>query len=78
MEDQILICIQCESEFAFTPDEQKRYERMGFDEPHRCPQCRKHKSKKEDQTVRIRQKDKKKHYRMKYEDDDFEGYRHFR
>jgi hypothetical protein len=45
METIILECIQCENEFEYTVSEQEYYERMGFDDPKRCPYCRKHKLK---------------------------------
>ncbi len=47
METLILECIQCENEFEYTAAEQEYFERMGFDDPKRCPYCRKHKLKVE-------------------------------
>ena len=41
MKDKILTCIQCESTFIFSADEQNRYRAYGFDTPKRCPDCRK-------------------------------------
>ena len=67
MEDMMLQCIQCESDFTFTTSEQLKYERMGFSEPRRCPQCRRHKLKQEEGWEHKKDRTKKKHYRMKYE-----------
>jgi hypothetical protein len=41
---KIITCIQCDCEFDHTIDEQMYYEQRGFDEPKRCPVCRKKKS----------------------------------
>lgn len=61
MEDILLTCIQCETEFVFNIREQLKYERLGFTEPRRCPQCRRHKSKPQDtqegKKIRTRRKD---------------------
>lgn len=43
MENKTITCIQCEREFEFTVNDQLRYEKMNFDEPRRCPDCRKKK-----------------------------------
>jgi uncharacterized protein with PIN domain len=43
MENKTIICIQCEGEFEFTVTDQLRYKKMNFDEPRRCPDCRKNK-----------------------------------
>jgi len=48
MENKIITCIQCEREFEFTVHDQLRYERMNFDEPRRCSDCRKNKLKTPD------------------------------
>ena len=45
MKDKTIACIQCEKLFVFTVAEQKRFLRLGFDIPKRCPDCRKKKSK---------------------------------
>ena len=42
MATSIITCIQCEADFEFTAEERQRYARQGFDEPKRCPSCRKH------------------------------------
>ena len=67
MEDMLLECIQCENDFTFTAGEQLKYERMGFSEPRRCPQCRRHKVKQNDGWERKKQKTKHKNHRMKHE-----------
>lgn len=38
-----ITCNICGTEFEFTVDEQLRYQKMNFDEPRRCPDCRKNK-----------------------------------
>jgi len=45
MESEWLVCMQCDTEFEFDEKEQVRYTEKGYDAPHRCPECRKHKSK---------------------------------
>ena len=67
MENKSIICIQCETEFEFTVTDQLRYERMNFDEPRRCPDCRKNTLKGADfqETTHNR---KRKSNRFKFED----------
>lgn len=38
--DKIIICQDCQSEFAWTVGEQEFYEEKGLEEPVRCPVCR--------------------------------------
>jgi hypothetical protein len=45
MKDRVITCIQCENSFIFTRSEQERFRARGFDEPKRCPECRKKKSR---------------------------------
>jgi hypothetical protein len=45
MRNKTIICIQCDEPFIFPVAEQERFERNGFDEPRRCPSCRKKKQK---------------------------------
>ena len=45
MEDQILVCVQCDEPFFFTSDEQLKFSDMDFDPPKRCPRCRKNRSR---------------------------------
>lgn len=40
MPDKIMVCIVCESTFVFKESDQKRYMRLGFEDPKRCPECR--------------------------------------
>lgn len=57
MESKFITCVQCENEFEFTAGEQKYFRDKGFDDPKRCPVCRRHKSRaNHDKT---RKKDKK-------------------
>ena len=69
MRDRIIECTQCNREFNFTASEQAYYRKMGFDEPRRCADCRKHKVKAEHEFNPKKSKDKKKHFRLKYDDD---------
>lgn len=41
MENMVITCIQCETEFEFSIDEQIRHRKMNFDDPKRCDSCRK-------------------------------------
>jgi hypothetical protein len=45
MKDRLITCIQCENPFVFTAAEQARFSASGFDQPKRCPECRKKKDK---------------------------------
>ena len=45
VEDELLYCQQCERPFIFSAKDAERYERLGFDPPRRCQDCRKHKIK---------------------------------
>ena len=45
MENMIILCIQCGEEFEFSIGDQRRYREMNFDDPKRCPDCRKKKAK---------------------------------
>lgn len=45
MKSKFIECVQCQQVFEFTAKEQERCYQMGFDEPRRCQQCRKHKSR---------------------------------
>lgn len=44
METKVIECIQCAAEFEFSVQDQRRYAQKGYDEPLRCPECRKRKS----------------------------------
>ncbi|MBC8392020.1 MAG: zinc-ribbon domain containing protein [Deltaproteobacteria bacterium] len=72
MEDMVIICIQCENEFRFSIEEKQKFQLLGFDEPQRCPGCRKNKSKTIYLPENRRVKDKKRHYRQKYDEAAFD------
>jgi DNA-directed RNA polymerase subunit RPC12/RpoP len=67
MENKIITCIQCEKEFEFTIHDQLRYEKMNFDEPRRCPDCRKNKLRTTD-SQNIKRNRKKMFYGSQFED----------
>ena len=68
MENLIITCIQCDMDFEFSAEEQKKFQRKGFDFPRRCPECRKHKYRDSEHQEKRKFKDKKKHYRQKFDD----------
>ena len=45
MENMLINCIQCETDFEFSIEDQIRHMEMSFDDPKRCPDCRKKKSR---------------------------------
>ena len=65
MEDMVITCIQCENEFRFSIEAQQKFQLLGFDEPQRCPDCRKNKSKTIYLPEKRRFKDKKRQHRQK-------------
>jgi hypothetical protein len=66
MENMIILCIQCGAEFEFSIVDQLRYRKMNFDDPKRCPACRKRKSRLTDfQDKKFN--NRKKSYQVKYE-----------
>jgi uncharacterized protein with PIN domain len=67
MENKTIICIQCEREFEFTVNDQLRYKKMNFDEPRRCPDCRKNKIRGADLQDMTHNR-KRKFNRSKFED----------
>lgn len=67
MPSETLTCVQCNQEFEFTPHEQEQVEKMGFDPPTRCPECRKKKSKLINDGHNERHRGKKREYRNKYD-----------
>jgi Probable zinc-ribbon domain len=69
MENMAITCIQCEEDFEFTVEEQKKLIKRGFDPPLRCPRCRKHKSRNLQHEENRKSKSKKKQYRMKFDED---------
>jgi CxxC-x17-CxxC domain-containing protein len=38
--DRTLTCVQCNSEFTFTADDQQFHASRGYQDPKRCPTCR--------------------------------------
>ena len=63
MRDQTIYCIQCDNTFTFGVVEQKRLSSLGFDDPRRCPDCRKKKQKSVNS-----EKGRRKRGRKQYED----------
>ena len=39
-EDRNLTCVECNSEFVFSADDQQFHADRGYQEPKRCPSCR--------------------------------------
>ena len=73
MKDKTIICIQCEESFIFSVSEQKRFEKQGFDDHKRCPNCRKKKMKaSESNDEPKKRKGKKLHSTRNYYDLDYE------
>lgn len=68
MKTLILTCIQCDEDFEFSADEQEKYNQRGFDPPLRCSICRKNKDKKPVFEEKKKFKDKKKQYRLKFDE----------
>ena len=67
MENMLITCIQCQEDFEFTVEEQEKMKDRGFDAPLRCPPCRKHKSRNHQHEENSKFKDRKKHYRLKFD-----------
>jgi hypothetical protein len=72
MESKWIVCVQCDSEFEFDTEDQIRYAEKGYDDPQRCPDCRRHKSKIIYLNRQRESKFKRKLYRNKRERDDWE------
>ncbi|MFC1515355.1 zinc-ribbon domain containing protein [Thermodesulfobacteriota bacterium] len=66
MESIIITCIQCDTEFEFTGEEQEKIQRRGFDPPLRCSICRKNKSRDSEGEKIKKFKDKKRQHRHKH------------
>jgi hypothetical protein len=62
----ILECVQCESEFELTAAEERLYEIKGFDIPLRCHDCRRKKRKADQVPLPNSNKNRKRHYYLKY------------
>ena len=69
MKSTWLTCIQCDDLFEFTATEQDRYDRLGFDAPRRCPNCRRHKFKASPVPQGKRFKEKRKPGRIRHHED---------
>ncbi len=39
-EDRNLTCVECNSEFVFSADDQEYHAERGYQDPKRCPSCR--------------------------------------
>ncbi len=39
-EDRNLSCVECNSEFVFSADDQQYHAERGYEDPKRCPSCR--------------------------------------
>lgn len=39
-EDRTLTCVECNSEFTFSADDQQFHAERGYQDPKRCPSCR--------------------------------------
>ncbi len=40
MSDRTLTCVECNSEFTFTAEDQAFHAQKGYTDPKRCPSCR--------------------------------------
>jgi hypothetical protein len=40
MSDKTLTCVECNSEFAFSAEDQAFHAQKGYTDPKRCPSCR--------------------------------------
>ena len=65
MQNKIITCVQCDKDFVFSADERRRFEERGFDEPTRCPECRKKKNKGPRSEEGWKDKGRKKHSKRK-------------
>ncbi len=65
MEDKIITCVQCNDSFVFHAKDRQRFISLGFDEPTRCPHCRKNKFKHPKSEDPWKNKGRKKHSRRK-------------
>jgi hypothetical protein len=69
MKSKFLECVQCDAIFEFSAKEQERCEMMGFDEPRRCPECRKRKSRDDEAPGWKNARGKKRHHRSRGSED---------
>ncbi|RJQ55692.1 MAG: hypothetical protein C4530_15785 [Desulfobacteraceae bacterium] len=68
MGSEIITCVQCGREFEFTEREQHLAEKMGFDSPRRCPDCRRKKNKIASEDDERKRRDRKRDYLNKDRD----------
>jgi hypothetical protein len=73
MKDKLLECVQCDNSFIFTVAEQQRFADQGFDEPRRCPDCRRKKAKASENNEVRKDRGKKKHGRRNPDQDEPRG-----
>jgi NAD-dependent SIR2 family protein deacetylase len=69
MESKLIYCVQCDAEFEFSVEDQQAYEAKGYDEPKRCPDCRRRKLKSSTNDSDDKWKTKKKRHHDRYDDD---------
>jgi hypothetical protein len=72
MESKWIVCVQCDYEFEFDTEDQIRYAEKGYDDPQRCPDCRKHKSKLICLSRQRESKLRRRQYRNNRDRDDWE------
>jgi hypothetical protein len=68
MRDQLITCVQCNTEFRFSAVEQEYYKNKAFNPPKRCPQCRKNKAKLAEPEQNTPHPVKKRHSRSEYDE----------
>jgi CxxC-x17-CxxC domain-containing protein len=51
MQDKVIVCRDCKSEFTFTVGEQEFYAERDFSDPVRCKDCRKTRNRDNDNTL---------------------------
>jgi len=50
MQDKVIVCKECKSEFTFTAGEQEFFAERDFSDPVRCKNCRKPRDRDNDNT----------------------------
>ena len=70
MQSKLIQCIQCNTEFEFSVSSQIEFEAKGYDEPKRCPECRKRKSKASADNSNGNWRNKKKRHHDRYENEE--------
>jgi uncharacterized paraquat-inducible protein A len=69
MQNEWIVCVQCDAEFEYDVVEQARHAEMGYDTPRRCPDCRRHKTKIMSRWERKMSKNHQKKNQRRDEDD---------